>query len=98
MIHRALLGSIERFMAVLIEHYAGAIPMWLAQVQARVITVSEKAGTWAQEVQATLLARGLRVEADFSADKLGAKIFFFSSRRRHTRFDCDWSSDVCSSD
>ncbi len=74
MIHRALLGSIERFMAVLIEHYAGAFPMWLAPVQARVITVSEKADVWAQEVQTNLAARGLRVEADLSADKLGAKI------------------------
>lgn len=74
MIHRALLGSVERFMAVLIEHYAGAFPLWLAPVQARVITVSEKADPWAEEVQKALQAHGLRVEADVSADKLGAKI------------------------
>ena len=74
MIHRALLGSIERFIAVLIEHYAGAFPLWLAPVQARVLSVSEKAEAYAHEVAARLRAEGLRVEADVSADKLGAKI------------------------
>jgi threonyl-tRNA synthetase len=74
MIHRALLGSIERFIAVLIEHFAGAFPMWLAPVQARVITVSEKAETYGREVEATLMAAGLRVDADLTADKLNAKI------------------------
>lgn len=74
MIHRALLGSVERFMAVLIEHYAGAFPLWLAPVQAVVLTVSEKASAWAEEVKTALSAHGLRVEADQSADKLGAKI------------------------
>jgi threonyl-tRNA synthetase len=74
MIHRALLGSIERFFAVLIEHYAGAFPTWLAPVQARVITVSEKAEAYGREVERLLLAAGLRAEADLSADKLNAKI------------------------
>jgi threonyl-tRNA synthetase len=74
MIHRALLGSIERFIAVLIEHYAGAFPMWLAPVQARVISVSEKAETYAREAEGVLLAAGLRADADLSADKLNAKI------------------------
>jgi threonyl-tRNA synthetase len=74
MIHRALLGSIERFVAILIEHYAGAFPLWLAPEQARVLTVSEKADGYAREVQAALVAAGLRVEADTSSDKLGAKI------------------------
>jgi threonyl-tRNA synthetase len=74
MIHRALLGSIERFFAVLTEHYAGAFPVWLAPVQARVITVSEKQDAWAREVADTLRQRGFRVEADLSPDKLGAKI------------------------
>ncbi len=74
MVHRALLGSLERFFAVLTEHYAGAFPVWLAPVQARVITVSEKQDDWADEVQRTLRARGFRVEADTSPDKLGAKI------------------------
>jgi threonyl-tRNA synthetase len=74
MIHRALLGSIERFIAVLIEHFAGAFPMWLSPVQARVISVSEKAEAYAREVEGVLLAAGLRADADLSADKLNAKI------------------------
>ncbi|EFK95773.1 Threonyl-tRNA synthetase, partial [sediment metagenome] len=74
MIHRALFGSVERFIAVLIEQYAGAFPMWLAPVQARVITVSEKAEAYGREVEAVLRAADLRVEADLSADKLNAKI------------------------
>jgi len=74
MIHRALFGSMERFMAVLIEHFAGAFPLWLAPVQARVLTVSEKADAYGREVEARLLASDLRADADLSADKLGAKI------------------------
>jgi threonyl-tRNA synthetase len=74
MIHRALLGSIERFIAVLIEHFAGAFPLWLAPVQARVLSVSERAESYANEVAARLRQEGLRVEADLAADKLGAKI------------------------
>jgi threonyl-tRNA synthetase len=74
MIHRALFGSVERFMAVLIEHFAGAFPLWLSPVQARVLAVSEKAAAYAEEVRARLAAEGLRVESDVSADKLGAKI------------------------
>jgi threonyl-tRNA synthetase len=74
MIHRALLGSMERFIAVLIEHYAGAFPLWLAPVQARVLTVSEKTDSYAHEVVARLKQEGLRIEADLSAEKLGSKI------------------------
>jgi len=74
MIHRALLGSIERFVAVLVEHYAGAFPLWLAPVQARVLSVSEKAEAYADEVAARLREAGLRAEADVGAEKLGAKI------------------------
>jgi len=74
MIHRALLGSIERFMAVLVEHYAGAFPLWLAPVQARVLSVSEKAEPYATQVRDALKAAGLRAEADLSPEKLGAKI------------------------
>lgn len=74
MIHRALLGSIERFFAVLIEHFAGAFPLWLAPVQARVITVSEKAEAYGREVETIMRAAGLRVETDLSPDKLNAKI------------------------
>ena len=74
MIHRALLGSIERFMAILIEQHAGAFPLWLAPIQARVLSVSEKAADYASEVVARLRDEGLRAEADLQADKLGAKI------------------------
>jgi threonyl-tRNA synthetase len=74
MIHRALLGSMERFIAVLIEQFAGAFPLWLAPVQARVLSVSERAEGYAQEVATRLRAEGLRIEVDVSADKLGAKI------------------------
>jgi threonyl-tRNA synthetase len=74
MVHRALLGSVERFMAVLVEHFAGAFPLWLAPVQARVLSVSEKAEAYADEVTDRLRAEGLRAEADVAPDKLGAKI------------------------
>jgi len=74
MVHRALLGSIERFFGILIEHYAGAFPLWLAPEQVRVLPVSDKALAYAKKVQASLRAAGLRVDVDSSAEKLGAKI------------------------
>jgi threonyl-tRNA synthetase len=73
-IHRAVYGSFERFIAILTEHYAGSFPTWLAPVQARVVTVSDRFDGWAREVQARLDAEGFRVEVDPSSDKLGAKI------------------------
>jgi threonyl-tRNA synthetase len=73
-IHRAIYGSFERFIAILTEHYAGAFPTWLAPVQARVVTVSEGAAAWGRTVADRLGARGWRVELDDSSDKLGAKI------------------------
>jgi threonyl-tRNA synthetase len=73
-IHRAVYGSFERFIAILTEHYAGAFPAWLAPVQARVVTVSDRFAAWAGEVAATLQAQGWRVDVDESSDKLGAKI------------------------
>ncbi len=73
-IHRAIYGSFERFIAILTEHYAGAFPAWLAPVQARVVTVSDRFDAWAKEVHARLSAEGFRVEVDESSDKLGAKI------------------------
>jgi threonyl-tRNA synthetase len=73
-IHRAVYGSFERFIAILTEHYAGAFPAWLAPVQGRVLTVSDRFEGWAKEVAATLQAAGFRVEVDESSDKLGAKI------------------------
>lgn len=74
MVHRALLGSIERFFGILIEHYAGAFPLWLAPEQVRVLPISEKALDYAKKVQAALRAEGFRVDVDDSPDKLGAKI------------------------
>ncbi|MBI4508659.1 MAG: hypothetical protein HY698_03415 [Deltaproteobacteria bacterium] len=74
MIHLALHGSLERFFAVLIEHYAGAFPLGLAPVQVRVLTASEKQVEWASTVEKVLRAHHLRVESDLSLDKLGAKI------------------------
>jgi threonyl-tRNA synthetase len=74
MVHRALLGSIERFFGILIEHYAGAFPLWLAPEQVRILPISDKALDYACKVQAELAAAGFRVEVDASAEKLGAKI------------------------
>ncbi len=74
MIHRAMLGSLERFMAVLIEQTAGAFPLWLAPVQAVVLPVSEKFSEYAEQVRARLAAGGVRVELDSRNEKLGYKI------------------------
>jgi threonyl-tRNA synthetase len=74
MIHRAPLGSMERFIGVLIEHFAGAFPLWLAPEQARVITVSEKSEQYGRDVEKRLRAAGLRVKGDYRPEKLGAKI------------------------
>ena len=74
MIHRAPLGSMERFIGVLIEHFAGAFPLWLAPEQVRVLTVSEKSESYGREVLERLQQQGLRVTGDFRAEKLGAKI------------------------
>jgi threonyl-tRNA synthetase len=74
MIHRAPLGSLERFVGVLIEHFAGAFPLWLAPEQVRVLTVSEKSEEYGKRVEAELKAAGLRVSGDYRAEKLGAKV------------------------
>ena len=74
MIHRAPFGSMERFMGILIEHFAGAFPVWLAPEQVRLITVSEKFVEYGKKVEAELKARHIRVKGDFRADKMGAKI------------------------
>jgi threonyl-tRNA synthetase len=74
MIHRALLGSIERFMAILIEHCGGDLPLWLAPVQARLITVTDDQHGYATETLAALRAVGIRAEADLRGEKLGFKI------------------------
>lgn len=74
MVHRALYGSVERFFGVLIEHYAGAFPMWLAPVQVGIVPISEKHLEYAQTVKAKLEAAGLRVELDARNEKMNAKI------------------------
>ena len=74
MIHRAPLGSMERFIGVLIEHFAGAFPLWLAPEQVRVLTVSDKSESYGRQLEKILVEAGLRVTTDFRAEKLGAKI------------------------
>jgi threonyl-tRNA synthetase len=74
MIHRAPLGSMERFIGVLIEHFAGAFPLWLAPEQVRVLSLSEKVETFAREVEAKLRAAGFRATGDYRAEKINAKI------------------------
>lgn len=73
-LHVAILGSIERFLGVLIEHYAGAFPLWLSPVQAAVITISEKQNAWAQEAVQKLREAGIRVELHDQNETLGKKI------------------------
>ena len=74
MIHRAPFGSFERFVGMLIEHFAGAFPLWLAPEQIRVLAVSEKSEGYAREVEAELAAAELRVAGDYRPEKIGAKI------------------------
>jgi threonyl-tRNA synthetase len=74
MLHRALLGSVERFMGVLIEHYAGAFPIWLAPVQVVLIPISERHQEHARAVKQKLQAAGLRVKLDDRSEKMGYKI------------------------
>ncbi len=74
MLHRALLGSMERFVGVLIEHYAGHLPLWLAPLQAVVATITSDADGFAGQVQAALSAAGLRAEADLRNEKINYKV------------------------
>ncbi|MGZ8393230.1 MAG: threonine--tRNA ligase [Nitrospira sp.] len=74
MIHRALMGSIERFFGILIEHYAGAFPLWLAPVQAVVLTITDKQHEFAAKIVSELKSHGYRVEADIRNEKIGFKI------------------------
>ncbi|MEE9217459.1 MAG: threonine--tRNA ligase [Acidobacteriota bacterium] len=74
MVHRTVLGSMERFVGSLIEHYAGAFPLWLAPVQVKVLPITERAHARAQEVAAGLFGAGLRVEVDERNEKIGFKI------------------------
>jgi threonyl-tRNA synthetase len=74
MIHRAICGSMERFLGILIEHYAGAFPLWLSPVQAVVATITSEADPYALEVQAKLRAAGIRAEADIRNEKINYKV------------------------
>lgn len=74
MIHRAVFGSIERFLGILIEHYGGAFPFWLAPVQIRIITIAQRHISYAQEVQKKLENASLKVDTDFRDEKIGYKI------------------------
>ena len=74
MIHRALLGSIERFIGVITEHFAGAFPVWLSPVQVKVLPVTDRAAEYADQVAAQLTENGFRVEVDHRNEKIGKKI------------------------
>ena len=81
MVHRALFGSVERFFGVLIEHYAGAFPMWLAPVQVGIVPISEKHLDYAARVKQKLEVAGLRVELDARNEKMNAKIREFTMQK-----------------
>jgi threonyl-tRNA synthetase len=74
MLHRALFGSLERFTGILLEHYAGKLPLWLAPVQAVVAPIVSDADAYAVEVRDALKAAGLRVETDLRNEKINAKV------------------------
>ncbi|MGB2500569.1 MAG: threonine--tRNA ligase [Mariniblastus sp.] len=74
MIHRAPFGSMERFIGVLIEHFAGSFPLWLAPEQARILTVSDKSEEYGKRVESQMRDAGIRVKGDYRSEKLGAKI------------------------
>jgi len=74
MVHRALFGSVERFFGVLIEHFAGAFPFWLAPVQVAILPITDRINEYAETIAAKLSANGFRVEANIRSDKIGAKI------------------------
>ncbi|MBK1734445.1 threonine--tRNA ligase [Halorhodospira abdelmalekii] len=78
MLHRAILGSLERFIGILIEHYGGALPTWLAPTQAVVLNITDRQSEYAQQIAATLRERGFRAHADLRNEKIGYKI------REHT--------------
>src|SRR5580693_8919854 len=81
MVHRALFGSVERFFGVLIEHYAGAFPLWLAPVQIGLVPISERHTAYAEKVEAALKDAGFRVEVDIRNEKMNAKIRDFANQK-----------------
>ena len=74
MIHRVVLGSMERFFGALIEHYAGAFPLWISPVQLKILTISEELNDYATSVGERLSGEGIRVEYDLRGEKIGFKI------------------------
>ena len=74
MIHRVVFGSIERFIGILTEHFAGAFPLWLAPVQAKIMTITDRADDAARKLQKTLEDAGIRTEIDLRNEKIGFKI------------------------
>jgi threonyl-tRNA synthetase len=74
MLHRAIFGSIERFIAILTEHFAGAFPLWLSPVQITVLPITDRAQAYAQKISDELASHGFRVEIDFRNEKIGYKI------------------------
>jgi threonyl-tRNA synthetase len=78
MLHRAILGSLERFIGILIEHHAGALPVWLAPVQAVVLDITDHQAVYAAQIEKSLMQQGFRVVADLRNEKIGFKI------REHT--------------
>jgi len=74
MLHRTIIGTLERFIGVLVEHYGGAFPTWLAPVQAILLTITDKSIPYAEEVFCSLMDQGIRVEKDFRNEKLGLKV------------------------
>jgi len=81
MLHRAILGSLERFIGILIEHYAGALPLWLAPVQAVILNITDRQAGFARKVEETLQNQGLRVKSDLRNEKIGFKIREHTIRR-----------------
>jgi threonyl-tRNA synthetase len=81
MVHRALFGSVERFFGVLIEHYAGAFPLWLAPVQVGLVPISERHKAYSEKVEKALKEAGLRVEVDDRNEKMNAKIRDFANQK-----------------
>ena len=74
MIHRALLGSLERFFGILIEHYEGKFPVWLSPVQVKILNINHDTEAYAQSIMDTLQEKDIRIETDFSSEKIGYKI------------------------
>ncbi len=81
MIHRTCLGSIERFIGILIEHYAGAFPTWLAPIQARVLPITDRQTAYARKIMLQLQEAGVRAEVDERNEKIGYKFAMLSYRR-----------------